>query len=292
MKVTVKVPGTCGELVQGVIDGTNFHITCPIDIYSYVTVIVDERFKEIKSNQVGNKAITAIQKTFSYFNYDGGAEISINSDLLRGKGMASSTADIVATIIASTLAIGERIDIKLITEIALSIEPTDGSFLAGIVAFDHLQGKRLIKLGEIDPIPILIFDIGGQVDTLNFNARSNLARLNLLREREVERAYKLVVEGIKIGDKRLIGKGATLSSLSNQAVLFKPYLTKLLELAKVEDAILGINVAHSGTLIGILVNNQKDSLEILSKIKSNLPRLNHLITTKIINGGYQILKER
>jgi L-threonine kinase len=286
MEVTVKVPGSCGELVQGVIDGINLHITCPIDLYSYVTVRVEQSFKGIRSKQAGNKAITALKETLTYFGYDSGAEITIRSKLVKGKGMASSTADIVATIIATTLAIGEEVDTELIKEIALKIEPTDGLFLTGIVAFDHLQGKRSIKLGEIDPIPILIFDIGGEVDTLSFNSRSDLASLNLLREQEVKRAYKLVAEGIKRGDRRLIAKGATLSSLSNQIVLFKPYLKELLELAEEKETILGLNIAHSGTMIGVLAAKNLRTEKILNEIKEKT-ELEHLKRVKIISGGIE-----
>jgi len=37
MKVRVKVPGTCGELVQGIKENKNFHITCPVNLFSYVS---------------------------------------------------------------------------------------------------------------------------------------------------------------------------------------------------------------------------------------------------------------
>jgi uncharacterized protein involved in propanediol utilization len=33
--VTCRVPGTCGELVQGIYNGTLIHVTCPVDLYSY-----------------------------------------------------------------------------------------------------------------------------------------------------------------------------------------------------------------------------------------------------------------
>lgn len=37
----VKVPGTCGELWQGVLDGTHLLITCPVNIYSYIKINID-----------------------------------------------------------------------------------------------------------------------------------------------------------------------------------------------------------------------------------------------------------
>ena len=35
----VLLPGGCGELVQGALDGVPFLVTCPIDCWSEVTVM-------------------------------------------------------------------------------------------------------------------------------------------------------------------------------------------------------------------------------------------------------------
>lgn len=38
MELTVRVPGSCGELVQGWLRGEPFLVTCPIDRYTRVRV--------------------------------------------------------------------------------------------------------------------------------------------------------------------------------------------------------------------------------------------------------------
>jgi L-threonine kinase len=38
-----KAPGTCGEFVQGAIDGQDFLVNCPINLYSHATVYTSDR---------------------------------------------------------------------------------------------------------------------------------------------------------------------------------------------------------------------------------------------------------
>ncbi|GAB6137035.1 GHMP family kinase ATP-binding protein [Halanaerobaculum tunisiense] len=288
-KVTVKVPGTCGELMQGIIAGVNLLISCPVDLYSYVTVMKDNSLSDIRINQQAEKTVLAIEKTLEYFNHQHiGLQVNLQSDLLLGKGMASSTADITASIIATMIILGQEVDIELVKEIAISIEPTDSCFLSGIVAFNHLQAQHLSNLGQIKPLPLLIFDIGGEVDTLEFNAREDLTKLKLQKEKKVRQAYQLISRGLKTGDMRLVGQGATISSLANQSLLYKPQLEGLIKLARYEEDILGVNIAHSGTLVGVILASQEKSESVLAKIRNKLPSLEYITETRLINGGYQI----
>jgi uncharacterized protein involved in propanediol utilization len=48
---TVRAPGACGELAQGVIEGIHFLVTCPVDFYSRVKV-------DLYSDGPGNKINT------------------------------------------------------------------------------------------------------------------------------------------------------------------------------------------------------------------------------------------
>ena len=49
-----------------------------------------------------------------------------------------------------------------------------------------------------------------------------------------------------------IGKGATLSAFCNQSILHKSDLPRVLELS-IKMGAVGVNTAHSGTVIGILL---------------------------------------
>lgn len=289
MKKTVKIPGSCGELVQGYLNKRNFLVSCPIEVYNTIHV------SKIKNNKIlidENKSKTkqALLKLLSHYGLkDMGLKVEIKADLPEAKGMGSSTADITGAMIATLLLLKKKVDLELITKIALEVEPSDATFMDGIVKFDHLKGEQKEKLGQIDPISLLVFDYGGEVDTLSFNSRQDLKKLNNHKAKMVNKAYSLIKKGIKSNDKELIGKGATMSSLANQKIIKKPGLEQLINTLEKQKGFLGVNTAHSGTVIGIMVENKELSGEIIEKIKNDFPYLNYLFNTRIINGGYKII---
>ena len=290
MKKIVKIPGSCGELVQGYLNESNFLVSCPIDVYNTIHVSKIENDKEILIDKNKSKTKEALLKLLSYYGLeDIGLKVEIKSDLPEAKGMGSSTADITGAMIATLLLLNKKVDLELVTKIALAVEPSDVTFMDGIVKFDHLTGKQREKLGQIEPIPLLVFDYGGEVDTLRFNSRQDLKKLNYHKAKLVNKAYRLVKKGIKSNDKKLIGKGATMSSLANQNIIKKPGLRELINTLETQKGFLGVNTAHSGTVIGIMIDNEKFSGEIKKKIKNYFPNLDYLFKTRIINGGYKII---
>ena len=290
MKKIVKIPGSCGELVQGYLNESNFLVSCPIDVYNTIHVSKIENDKEILIDKNKSKTKEALLKLLSYYGLEAiGLKVEIKSDLPEAKGMGSSTADIIGAMIATLLLLNKKVDLELVTKIALAVEPSDATFMDGIVKFDHLTGKQKEKLGQIEPIPLLVFDYGGEVDTLRFNSRQDLKKLNSHKAKMVNKAYRLVKKGIKSNDKKLIGKGATMSSLANQNIIKKPGLRELINTLETQKGFLGVNTAHSGTVIGIMIDNEKLSGEIIEKTKNNFSYLNFLFKTRIINGGYKII---
>ncbi len=290
MKKTVKIPGSCGELVQGHLSNSNFLVSCPIEVYNTIHVSKIEFSNNILIEENKYKTKQAVLKLLSHYGLEEiGLKVEIEADLPKAKGMGSSTADITGAMIATLLLLNKKIDLELITKIALEVEPTDAIFMDGIVLFDHINGEQKEKLGEIDPIPLLVFDYGGEVDTLNFNSRRDLKSLNRHKAKIVDKAYRLIQNGITISDKKLIGKGATLSSIANQSIIHKPGLKDLIDILKKEKGFLGVNTAHSGTVIGIMIENEDLSDVIIEKTKNNFSNLNYLFKTRIVNGGYKII---
>jgi len=109
-QATVKVPGTCGELVQGFLDGAHFLVTCPVDLYSTVSVTLYQGQPGVLGPRDCPKAIRAVLSTLAYLGQrDLAAELIIHSPLPRGKGMASSTADVAGAAAATALALGTRL---------------------------------------------------------------------------------------------------------------------------------------------------------------------------------------
>lgn len=105
--------GTCGELVQGVMsDGRNFHVTYPITMSSTVTVRLRESNEwEMKGIPSGRRKLSKAIQTCAERVGHGPKEVHVehSSDLEVGKGLGSSTADIVAAARAVAAAAGEEL---------------------------------------------------------------------------------------------------------------------------------------------------------------------------------------
>lgn len=283
MGIKVKAPGSCGELVQGTISGQNFLITCPIDLFSEVELHPGAGYRR----QAGEKVLEAIQRTYSYLGLSAtDYGVTVNSELPVGKGMASSSADISAACQAAALLAGKSLTPDEIADIALAIEPTDGVFYPGIIAFDHVSGTLRQNIGEPPLLYIAVFDAGGEIDTVCFNQRKDLAELNRAKESVVREAFELVVRGIAEKDGTLIGKGATLSALANQAILYKPCLETVIRISE-EYYAAGVNVAHSGTVFGILFSPAQETriAECIEAILCSCPEIVYLQTVRLISGG-------
>ncbi len=281
-----RAPGTCGELVQGWLDGIDFMVTCPVDLWSCVEVAVGCEGADGKQYKSCTKAGHAVQRTLARFGQPGRAvSYRVVSRIPVGKGMASSTADIAAACVATARALEKAISAEEVADIALSIEPTDGLMYPGIALFDHRMGRIRRTLGCPPPMDVIVVDPGGTVDTLLFNGRPELALLNRKKEREVEESLSLVEQGVIQGDPELIGWGATLSARAHQRILEKPALDRCIELGK-ELGAVGVNVAHSGSVIGLLFDRRKgpgpDAVRYVSK-KLHLP----VMKVSIIGGGVQ-----
>ncbi|NLW23846.1 MAG: hypothetical protein GXY91_01110 [Clostridia bacterium] len=292
MKIIVKAPGTCGELVQGMLNDINVHITCPINLYSQVGIQLNNSQNLTITDPKKTKVLQAVTKTMLHLTGKiWGAHIEINSQILEAKGMASSTADISAAIFATGKVLGYTLSSSEIAKIALSIEPSDGLFFPGIVAFDHVRGKFYKKIGKAPNLDILVFDYGGEVDTIKFNQRPDLQEKNRNNELTIKKAFRLVEEGIKTQNNSLIAQGSTISALTNQNIILKPGLEKILELALKEGA-LGINIAHSGTLLGIFIEPDKvEESELHKKITKEFSFIKFIGKYKLINGGINELRE-
>lgn len=291
-----RAPGTCGELVQGKVGGVNFLITCPIDIYSTVKVELNHS-GALKAVECLSKAKQAVAGVLGYLNRpELGADIYVRSDIPKGKGMASSTADIAAVCAATAAALGTFLSPDEIARIALSIEPTDGIMFQGITLFDHVKGKLCRVLGSAPDMEVVIIDLGGTVDTLQFNSNREIDCLNLRKEQEVTNALETVINAYHAANNdssqylcQKVGEASTMSAFANQHMLNKPGLEDLLSICKKFGGV-GINVAHSGTVVGLLFSKGFPSYNEVSDTLA-MSGFRVLGKNRVINGGVQVLKE-
>ena len=82
----------------------------------------------------------------------------------------------------------------------------------------------------------------------------------------------------------------TASALANQSILYKSGLEEIVEFSKSLGA-LGVNAAHTGTVIGIIFDEDMESRKIdeYSKvITDKFPPISFMTKTKIISGGFKV----
>lgn len=283
MELTVRVPGSCGELLQGMKAGNPFLVTCPVG--SYTTVRISDTLAGIHG--LGRKSLMALEKTLTSL----GKEelpwgLCLESSLPRGKGMASSSADIAATVAAVALAFGYRTYPEEIMRMAAGIEPTDGVFYPQVVRINHMNGDWLASYQGLPAFRISIFDTGGVIDTLSYHEQ---VKEDGAANRSAE-ALALFEEGWRAQDETLIAEAASMSACNNQSLLYKDGLEELLAFAK-ERGALGINIAHSGTVIGVLWPERfpDDDLQRETRaIRCRFPHLSFLMQTRLQGGGVQV----
>lgn len=288
MRGLARAPGTCGELIQGTIGDVNFHVTCPVDLYSEVEVSLKPGQNFIILNTPMRKVEEAVARTLAFFGMSNfAADVKVKSPLPVGKGMASSTADITAACVATAEAAGKSIAPGDIARIALSIEPTDGLMYPGLVLFDHVAGRMFRSLKMPPEIKIMVVDAGGAIDTERFNARTNLTEMNRQKENIIRQALDILEEGFNAGDWGKIGRAATMSAIANQPMIYKPELTEIIDIAHVCRA-FGINTAHSGTVIGILYHEETTNKENMKDKILAVKKDFQLTECTLISGGAEI----
>jgi len=285
-KGRAKAPATCGELVQGFLDGREFLINSPIDLFAEMGVEIHDTGRiEIESLETFDKTAQAVRATLNRLGAGHlGAYVTIHRQIPRGKGLASSTSEISAAIQATAEALGRNISSAEMSEIAIGVEPSDGVYFPSVVMFDQLKGELLEVFGAPPPLAFIIVDTGGEVDSLHFD-RLRLRQNAQRHEREIRTAVELVTRGFRTRDSHLVARAATLSAYCNQSVLYKAELEILLASTQ-ELGALGVNCAHTGTVLGVMFNPLLTPLEpLLERVEMEVGAEKILGVHELIAGG-------
>ncbi|HEH6611088.1 cobalamin biosynthesis protein [Clostridioides difficile] len=279
-------PASCGEFVQGIIDDEEYLCSYAIDMYS--KVYIEEKLVDINLGRY--KSRLAIEKVFEKFNlpkkYTKNISLNINSKIPVGKGMASSTADIGATIKATLSLIDKDLSSEEISKLAAEIEPTDSIFIDKNSIFNPLNGTVIKYLGNLTNAKVVILEPNKVLDTMKIRLRQDYNKLKVDNKEVIKKSFALLEEGLKKNNLSLVGEACTLSSLANENIEKKEYLNEIIKISKKYGA-YGVNIAHSGTVVGILIDkfmNDKKMIDALCE--SNINSVyNKIYTQNIINGG-------
>ena len=199
------------------------------------------------------KARLAANLTLSSLRYpDIGGHLNLESNIPIGRGMGSSTADVVAAILAVHSSFKKRWNVHDVMRLAVQAETACDSTLFDQQAVLFAQRDAVLIEAFTKPLPrldIVSVDVapGSTVSTLDLEpAKYGAAEVELFRV--IRSMYRRAVED---GDLGLLGRTATASARVNERFLPKPGFVEIERIGQHVGA-LGVQVAHSGTLIGLL----------------------------------------
>ncbi len=248
--VTVRLPGTCGEWVQGTLDGVPCLVSCAIDWHAQATVTADG-WGVWHLPADAPKAVAALRLALAARDSTGASGVlRLNNPLPRGRGYASSTADVAGTIYAVGQAVGWPFTPAEVAQLAVQVEPSDSTIFPTLTLFAHRDASFYRPLPPLPPLAVVVLDPGGTVDTLAFNAVDHSAVLHRAAAAHRD-AFARFEAGLAAGDVVEIARAATASAVIHQAILPDPLVDAALA-AHLSLGALGICRAHSGTLVGLL----------------------------------------
>lgn len=244
--------GTFGELLQGALpEGSDFLVTLPIARWSTAEFEYDGCRQDVEVFPSSKtKAQRVAEAVLVRHAARGGGSLQLSGSLPEGHGLASSSADLVATARAVAGAIGVEMPPTLIEELLRPIEPTDGVMYPGVVAFDHRDVVHRRTLGVLPPMTIIGIDEGGIVDTVEFNKVPK--NFTVRNREEYARLLADLGKAVVAADTVAIGRIATRSAHLNQRLCAKRSLNAMTALSA-EVGGVGVVAAHSGSAIGLLL---------------------------------------
>ncbi|WP_105386509.1 GHMP family kinase ATP-binding protein [Neorhizobium alkalisoli] len=259
----------CGEILQGVFFDKTGHlhrglITLPCPSLSTTADFEPAGEKISVFPPSKTKAAAAARRTLAHLGLDGyGGKLTLSSNIPIGLGMGSSTSDIVSTINAVANAFRKRLSPETVAKLSVESEVASDSimFTETIVLFAQREGVVLEHVGaQLPPLSIVCVNTAPAqtVDTVSFPP----ARYTAWEMEAFRSLLAMARKAILTGDASLIGRVASASARINQRFLPKPMFSEIERIAADTGAV-GIQVAHSGTVAGLMFDAQNPNVEEL-----------------------------
>lgn len=247
--------GTFGELLQGVgRNNQDFLVTLPINRFSTVQFLsVPQQPKLTVSPSQKCKAERLAMLILEHYRLPTGGVLELESNLPVGKGLASSSADLVAVARAIDNCFRLHMPIELLQHFLRQIEPTDGVMYEEIVAFYHRDVSLCKCLGLLPKLAIVGIDEGGEVNTVEFNKHPK--QVSEEEKEEYDLLLEKIAQAIREQDLRTVGEIALRSALLNQKYHKKRYFEQMRDICW-QIGGLGVVAAHSGTYLGVLLSTE------------------------------------
>lgn len=249
-----------GELFQGQIeDEANQRHRCLLSLpcealYSEAILVPDLTTVLRVDPEHKHKAKRVVELTFEYLNTAvRGGMLRIESTVPEAKGYGSSTADCVAAAQAAAHAFNQCLSQEELARLVVHAEVASDNFMfQRAVLFAHREGVVLEDYARNLPsLEVIGIDTATEshVDTLEYPP----AIYSWRQLQSFKTLTSALRRAIRQSDVRLLGRVATASASINEIFLPKPMFK---EIRRIADAIgaLGVSVAHSGTILSVLLD--------------------------------------
>jgi uncharacterized protein involved in propanediol utilization len=271
-----------GEILQGVFhscDGTPEQglVTLPCALFR-----TRASFRPLRSGPLQVeprdrlRAKAAARLTLDVLGRTGwGGAARIEGDVPLSWGCGSSTMDVLAVIRAVADAFGVTLAPEWLARLAVAAETASDSLMYApdrAVLFAQRRGAKLLDLGG--PLPA--------VRVLGFNASPSGGGVETLGLPPIDYSWweleafgpllGFLLRAVERDDPELLGRVATASTEINQRHRPKALVPRLLRLAKSAGAV-GTQVAHSGTVAGLLFAPGGDADGRMERARDGLRRL-------------------
>ncbi|HEV7678298.1 MAG TPA: hypothetical protein VGQ42_06990 [Candidatus Dormibacteraeota bacterium] len=243
----VRVPATCGELLQGVLDsGDPVLVSLPIHLAGTVAVTLVAAPGMRAVDPPLPRATAALHLALAHVGWPGGAAVRLGGEVPHGRGMGSSTVDVAGVIAGVAAAAGRRLQPEELVRLTTAIEPSDSSPLPGLWAIDHVHGRSARHLG---PAPagwhVVAVDSGSPIATLDVHAHCGAGPR--IDASDVHALHHAATRN----DGSELARIATESAERNQSRLPHPLFDDVRAVVARTGA-LGMCVAHSGSVCAVL----------------------------------------
>ncbi|MFC3395124.1 GHMP kinase [Brenneria rubrifaciens] len=255
-----RCPASCGELIQGWILGGEKLISCPVDWFSHVSV-TDGQPASTERPRMRQMLNVVIARLGLPADTGRGLRIEFSSTIPVAKGMASSTADIAATAQATARHLGVTLDDATLAMLCVQLEPTDSTLFSRLTLFDHQTAHTQIACDWQPSVDILLLESPHTLNTADYHRFDRQSSL-LSNADALEKAWRLFCAAAKTQDNARLGEACTLSAIASQQILAKPAFSDLMTLVE-DGGLYGLNVAHSGSVVGLLLDRHKHDVEKL-----------------------------
>ena len=221
------------------------------------------------------KAARAARLALEFMGAPAGGRLEIECSVATGVGLGSSTCDVVAAIRAVCAAYGVAVEPDVVARLAVAAEGAADPIMFDreVVLFAQRQGRVLETFGSWIP-PYVVVSIDTDVGTDGVDTLS--LPLPEYTDAELEVFEGLVARARAAFARRdagAIAVVATESACTNERVLAGRFFTQIAMLAG-EFRALGVQVAHSGTVVGILFDaavthaNPELTSEVMARVRS------------------------